>query len=183
MRPPPIAHGRSRMAPKPRMPTSGGRMIGLAKRPPRLPKLVTVKVPERSSSGFTLRSRAARARRSISPARSQQRAAVGGAHHRHDQTRRRRHREPDVHLLVHHDLVRVDVDRGVDQRESAQRARRGQHEEDRQREREPDRRRRSRRARRDGAARARRRPAAGRRARRGRGCAGSWSTTASSSAR
>ena len=48
----PSTTGRTRTAPKPRIAACGGTTIGVAKRPPSVPKLVTVKVAPRMVSGL-----------------------------------------------------------------------------------------------------------------------------------
>ena len=78
--------GRGPIRCKPRMRTSGWLRSGVTRRPPSLPALVTVNVPPRSSSGFSVPARAASARRSTSAASSPAGRRVAAAHDRNDQT-------------------------------------------------------------------------------------------------
>ena len=112
-------------APTPRIATCGWLITGVANTLPKLPKLVMENVPPGTSSGFSWRERARAARSTIERCKPDHVLLVGVADHRHDQARAavERHRDAEVDLVVIDDVRAVD--RGVDDRERAQRFGRG----------------------------------------------------------
>ena len=108
--------GRLTTAPVPRMATCGWLMIGVSNSAPRLPVLVSVKVPPDSSSGPILLVRVRSARSAILLARPGDRQVAGVLDHRGEQALLGVDRDREVLAVVVGDLALLGVDRGVERR-------------------------------------------------------------------
>ena len=120
--------------PVPRMPTCGWLMIGVSNSAPRLPVLVSVKVPPDSSSGRDLVGPGALGQVGDPLGQTGQVEVAGVADDRHQQAALGVDRDAQVLGVVVGDRAGVQVDRGVDVRVDPQRLDRGEREERQERQ-------------------------------------------------